>query len=37
MGFGKKTDFESGRTYDLDKAYRNMIKPAIMESTSLFY
>src|SRR6266446_1838072 len=29
MGFGKKTDFESGRTYDLDKAYQNMIKPAV--------
>ncbi len=29
MGFGKKTDFESGRTYDLDAAYRNMIKPAV--------
>ncbi|MEO6734482.1 MAG: TRAFs-binding domain-containing protein [Ferruginibacter sp.] len=29
MGFGKKTDFESGRTLDLDKSYRNMIKPAV--------
>lgn len=29
MGFGKKTDFETGRTLDLDKAYRNMIKPAV--------
>ncbi len=28
MGFGKKTDFESGRTLDLDKTYRNIIKPA---------
>jgi hypothetical protein len=28
MGFGKKTDFESGRTLDLDKSYRNIIKPA---------
>ncbi|HEU4878647.1 MAG TPA: tetratricopeptide repeat-containing protein [Gemmatimonadaceae bacterium] len=28
MGFGKKTDFETGRTLDLDKSYRNMIKPA---------
>jgi hypothetical protein len=29
MGFGKKTDFESGRTYDLDKTYQNIIKPAV--------
>jgi hypothetical protein len=29
MGFGKKTDFETGRTLDLDKSYKNMIKPAI--------
>jgi hypothetical protein len=29
MGFGKKTDFESGRTLDLDKSYRSMIKPAV--------
>jgi len=28
MGFGKKTDFETGRTFDLDKSYRNIIKPA---------
>ncbi len=28
MGFGKKTDFETGRTLDLDKSYRNIIKPA---------
>jgi hypothetical protein len=32
MGFGKKTDFESGRTLDLDKSYRNMIKPAVEEA-----
>jgi len=30
MGFGKKTDFESGRTLDLDKSYRNLIKPAVL-------
>jgi len=30
MGFGKKTDFESGRTFDLDKSYRNVIKPAVV-------
>lgn len=29
MGFGTKTDFESGRTLDLDKSYRNLIKPAV--------
>lgn len=29
MGFGKKTNFESGRTLDLDKTYRNIIKPAV--------
>ena len=29
MGFGKKTDFETGRTLDLDRSYRNMIKPAV--------
>src|SRR5262245_65620720 len=28
MGFGKKTDFETGRTLDLDKTYANIIKPA---------
>ena len=30
MGFGKKTDFETGRTLDLDKTYRNIIKPAVL-------
>lgn len=30
MGFGKKTDFETGRTLDLDKTYRNIIKPAVI-------
>lgn len=29
MGFGKKTDFETGRTLDLDKSYKNIIKPAV--------
>jgi hypothetical protein len=28
MGFGKKTDFETGRTLDLDMTYHNIIKPA---------
>src|SRR5262245_6737425 len=29
MGFGRKTDFESGRVLDLDQSYKNMIKPAV--------
>jgi tetratricopeptide (TPR) repeat protein len=29
MGFGKKTDFETGRTLDLDKTYQYIIKPAV--------
>ena len=29
MGFGKKTDFESGKVLDLNKSYTNMIKPAV--------
>ena len=32
MGFGKKTDFATGRTLDLDKSYKNIIKPAITEA-----
>src|SRR5215203_6846964 len=32
MGFGKKTDFETGRTLDLDKSYRNIIKPAVIDA-----
>ncbi|PWT79668.1 MAG: DUF4071 domain-containing protein [Blastocatellia bacterium] len=32
MGFGKKTDFETGRTLDLDKTYRNIIKPAVVDA-----
>ncbi len=32
MGFGKKTDFESGRTLDLDKTYKNIIKPAAIDA-----
>jgi hypothetical protein len=32
MGFGKKTDFETGRTLDLDKTYRNIIKPAVIDA-----
>lgn len=29
MGFGKKTDFESGRTLDLDATYESIIQPAV--------
>ena len=28
MGFGKKTDFQQQKTYDLDKSYRIIIKQA---------
>jgi hypothetical protein len=28
MGFGKKTDYESGRTLDLDATYEAIINPA---------
>ena len=29
MGFGVKTDFATGRKLDLDKSYKNMIKPVV--------
>jgi hypothetical protein len=29
MGFGKKTDFTQNKTFDLDKSYRYIIKPAV--------
>lgn len=29
MGFGKKTDYQSGRVLDLDKSYQYIIKPAV--------
>jgi hypothetical protein len=29
MGFGKKTDFETGRVLNLDQSYKNLIKPAV--------
>jgi hypothetical protein len=29
MGFGLKTDLATGRVLDLDKAYKNLIKPAV--------
>lgn len=32
MGFGVKTDYSTGRKLDLDKTYRNIVKPAVMEA-----
>ena len=32
MGFGKKTDFESGRTLDLDATYEAIIEPAVTQN-----
>ncbi|RXM44962.1 TRAFs-binding domain-containing protein [Flavobacterium sp. YO12] len=32
MGFGKKTDPTLGKTFDLDKTYHNIIKPAVLAS-----
>jgi hypothetical protein len=32
MGYGKKTDYQSGRVLDLDASYRNMIKPAVQKA-----
>ncbi len=29
MGFGKKTDYESGRLLDLDATYEAIIQPAV--------
>jgi hypothetical protein len=29
MGFGKKTDYETGRVLDLDHSYHNLIRPAV--------
>lgn len=31
MGFGKKTDYISGKLFDLDKTYINLIKPSVEE------
>jgi hypothetical protein len=31
MGFGKKTDYETGRTLDLDATYQSIILPAAMD------
>ena len=32
MGFNRKTDYQSGRTLDLDKSYRLLIEPAVQEA-----
>ncbi|MFL6286276.1 MAG: tetratricopeptide repeat protein, partial [Pyrinomonadaceae bacterium] len=32
MGFGKKMDFETKRTLDLDKTYNQIIKPAVEDA-----
>ncbi len=32
MGFNKKTDYQTGRTLDMDKSYRLLIKPTVQES-----
>lgn len=32
MGFGEKTDFQQGQTYDLDKTYKAIIKRAVEEA-----
>lgn len=32
MGFGIKTDYSTGRELDLDKTYKNIIKPAVEEA-----
>jgi hypothetical protein len=29
MGFGEKTDYQTGRVLNLDKSYKNIIKPAV--------
>jgi len=29
MGYGKKTDFKQNKSFDLDKTYRNIVKPAV--------
>lgn len=30
MGYGRKTDYQTGRILDLDKTYYNIIKPAVL-------
>jgi hypothetical protein len=33
MGFGEKPDFQTGRVLDLNKLYKNIIKPAVERVT----
>ncbi len=32
MGFGKKSDPESGKTFDLNKTYKNIIRPSVIKA-----
>lgn len=32
MGFGRKVDFETGKEFDLDMTYQNIIKPAVEDA-----
>ncbi|MEM6261918.1 MAG: TRAFs-binding domain-containing protein [Bacteroidota bacterium] len=32
MGYGMKTDYQSGKKYDLDMTYENIIKPAVKKA-----
>src|SRR6185436_20606709 len=32
MGFGTKTDYTKARSFNLDKTYRNIIKPAALSA-----
>lgn len=32
MGFGKKSDPDSGKTFDLNKTYKNIIRPSVIKS-----
>ena len=37
MGFGEKTDFATGRTLDLDKSYRLIIKKDLKKNLNNLY
>lgn len=32
MGFGKKTDLSTSKTFDLDQTYKNIIQPAVIQA-----
>lgn len=32
MGFGRKTDFTTGNTFDLDRTYKDIIRPAVHQA-----